>query len=85
MTARPDLTVTHDPVDEPDDGDATVYVSATVIAPNGSYPNASMSLPIASSDEELASALLTVAMAAAQMYSSGVWMALQQRVGQTAH
>jgi len=66
---------------EPDDGeDSGAYLMASVIA-GGQHQSASVLLTTEEpSDEEVAEGLLKAAVAAAQMHSSGAWMALQRRL-----
>lgn len=65
---------------EDDGGDSGAYLTASVIA-GGQNHTASVLLTAEQlSDEEVADGLLKAAAAAAQMHSSGAWMAVQRRL-----
>jgi hypothetical protein len=63
-----------------DGGDVSTYVSATVMGPDRRNHTASAHFDDDASDDEVAAALLRVALGVAQLHSSGAWMALQRRV-----
>jgi hypothetical protein len=63
---------------DPDDSHASTYVDATVIDVHGTNHTASCRLDGAVSDEQVAAMLLRVVGAAAQLHSSGAWMAVQR-------
>lgn len=67
---------------EPDeDGDErSTSVYASIHDTEGQNHMASTFIPGEATDEQVADALIKVALAAAQMHSSGAWMALQQRL-----
>lgn len=78
MTETDETPVETETTTEDDGGDLTTYVHTSVIMVNGLNHTASCSFPGEASDEELAAALVRVASAAAQLHSSGAWMALQR-------
>lgn len=65
--------------DEDSDSSGT-YVSAGITNGHGDHHTASIVLQGEPADDEIAAALLKTALAAAQMHSSGAWIALQQRL-----
>lgn len=61
------------------DGSSGVYVSSSVNGKAGELLNANLVIHDPT-DEDIAAALVKTALAAAQLYSSGAWIALQQRL-----
>lgn len=78
MTAPTTEVIPPEP-DEDDEGSTGVYVASSVSGATGELLNANLVIH-EPTDEDIASALVRTALAAAQLYSSGAWIALQQRL-----
>lgn len=79
MTAEPVVETISPGTDEDGDGTPGTYVSASLNGTTGNHINASLVLT-EPTDDDIADALVKTALAAAQLHSSGAWIALQQRL-----
>ena len=78
ISDRPDGVDVSTAPEEGDDGTVSVFVS---VVANGQNRTASIHLNQEQvADDDLAEALAKAAQAAAQLHSSGAWMALQRRL-----
>jgi hypothetical protein len=69
------------PVEDEDGEDQpSAYVASSVSGVNGVTYNANLVVLGPITDDDVADALVKTALAAAQLYGSGAWFALQQRL-----